>query len=177
MVLILMFIKWQPQEFCSAHQSSLFFFVSKLFFIFLFLHYFPSWRHSVCCTCWCLTDSRVVEQKWSNFLDIENTAIKERGKCTERQMEEANHCYKIEMTPLTFMLICCSCAHLPVRPEMLPSPVFFSSFFFMLKVKRLELSNKAWCHIKNRSRLQWVISGAFHKLTTFSSEARRTADF
>lgn len=42
--------------------------------------------------------SRLVVHKWTNFLDIENTAIKERGSAQSGQMEGANHCYEIEMT-------------------------------------------------------------------------------
>lgn len=70
--------------------------VSQCLYLLLFL--WRRRRRSACCTCLCLGDSRVVEHKWTNFLDIENTAIKEREECGKRQMEGANYCYEIEMT-------------------------------------------------------------------------------
>lgn len=45
-------------------------------------------RPSACCTCLCLGDSRVAEHKWTNFLDIDNTAIKARRNAASGRWKE-----------------------------------------------------------------------------------------
>lgn len=118
-----------------------------------------------------------------------------KGKCSKQQMEGANHCYEIKMTsnyllaanvhvcqllchvpPLSFFLLCLfvvvAMMNLSGRSEMQPSPLFLN-----VETEKIGVVKQSLCHIENGSCLQWVISGAFYKLTAFSSEAQRTAGF
>lgn len=104
-------------------------------------------------------------------------------------MEGANHCYEIEMTsnyllaanvhvcqllchvpPLSFFFLCLfvvvAMMNLSGRSKMQPSFLFLN-----VETEKIGVVKQSLCHIGNGSCLQWVISGAFYKLTAFSSEA------
>lgn len=67
--------------------------------------------------------------------------------------------------------VCCCGDDEPFRQ------VLTATLFFYVETAEIGVVKQSLCHIGNGSCLQWLISGAFYKLTAFSSEALRTAGF
>lgn len=124
----------------------------------------------------------------NQFLRYKKNCNQGKGKCSKQQMEGANHCYEIEMTsnyllaanvhvcqllchvpPLSFFFLCLFVV-VAMMAGLKCNPLFFF-LFLNVETEKIGVVKQSLCHIGNGSCLQWVISGAFYKLTAFSSEA------
>lgn len=127
------------------------------------------------------------------FLGCKNTAIKKREDAASKRWKELIIVMK-QRWPLTIswllMYVFTSCC--TADPYFLPLFLFVvlllenlsgrsqmqASFFaYNVETEKIAVVKQSLCHTENSSCLQWVISGAFYKLTAFSSRALRTAGF
>lgn len=109
-------------------------------------------------------------------------------------MEGAHHCYETEMTSNILLAANVRVYQLLHRRPLFPSSLSFccfsaeepfrqvsnASLFFLaynVETEKIAVVKQSLCHTENSSCLQWVISGAFYKLTAFSSRGLRTAGF